>query len=47
MRDMSLSLMNRPFLSFADDSNDDVMMIEGRRADTQTVIDKRNIAVVP
>ena len=41
MRDMSLSLMNRPFLVFADISSDTVMMMESRRVDTQTVIDER------
>ena len=41
MRDMSLSLMNRPFLKLSDNASDSVMMMESRRVDTQTVIDER------
>ena len=41
MRDMSLSLVNRPFVDQLDEGGGMTMSVESKRANTQLVIDQR------
>ena len=43
MRDMSLSLINRPFVDQLDEGSGVTMSVESKRANTQLVINQRRI----
>ena len=46
MRDMSLSLVNRPFVDTLDEGSGVTMSVEKKRANTQLVIDQRRKYII-